>query len=67
MSQWLLCDTILYRRDKVMACHIIERAKNKIQKDDEISLCIFGSSHHKGICYYLQKEGFTFFENPVKF
>ncbi len=67
LSQWLVCDTILYRRDKVMAYHIIEHAKNKIQKYDELSLCIFGSLHHEGICYYLQKDGFTFSENPVKF
>lgn len=67
LSEWLVCDTILYRRDKIMADSIIEHAKNKIQKDDNLSLCIFGSAHHEGICYYLQKNGFTFFAKPVKF
>jgi hypothetical protein len=69
LSQWLICDTILYRRDKIMAQSIIEHAKQKVQKDDEISLCIFGSAHHQGICHYLQEKesGFTFHEKPVKF
>jgi len=67
LSQLMVCDTILYRRDKIMAESIIEHAKNKIQKNDNLSLCIFGESHHEGICYYLQKNGFIFSEEPVRF
>jgi hypothetical protein len=67
LSQWLVCDTILYRRDKIMAQSIIEHVKTKVQEDDNLSLCIFGSAHHEGICHYLQKDGFTFVEKPVEF
>jgi hypothetical protein len=67
LSQWLVCDTILYRRDKIMAQNIIDHAKTKVQEDDNLSLCIFGSAHHEGICHYLQKDGFTFVEKSVKF
>lgn len=68
ISQWSACDTILYRRDKVMAQSIIEHAKNKIQDNPlDLSLCIFGIMHHEGICYYLQENGFTFFEKPMTF
>ncbi len=67
LSRWMVCDTLLYRRDKIMADSIIEHTKLKVQKDNSLSLCIFGAAHHEGICYYLQKNGFIFIEKPVKF
>lgn len=59
ISKLFCVDTILYRRDKIMADNIILYANNKNKNDSDTMLCIFGSAHLEGVCYYLTLAGYT--------
>jgi hypothetical protein len=62
-SKVFLIDRLVYRRDYIMATNIINYM-NENKDNDDIPLCIFGSSHNEGIIYYLEQNGYEIVGNP---
>ena len=68
ISRWFFHETILYRRDQVMANSILDHLKYQSLNKDENTLCIFGFMHLEGIVHTLKKNGVELTDvEPVRF
>lgn len=68
ISRWLFHETILYRRDLVMANSILTFLKNDSLNKGGNTLCIFGFRHLEGIVHILKNNGVEICSSePVRF